>query len=80
MCGYPVDQHLSFWGSRTFCKVAGLTELVLVIIVTPGRRQSRTLLTIDELGSKIARNSVFYCHLSPVGRQKAIDNSVFNEF
>ena len=28
----------------------------------PGRRQSITLLTIDERGSKIARNSVFDCH------------------
>ena len=34
----------------------------------PGRRQSITLLTIDERGSKIARNSVFDCHLSPVNR------------
>ena len=28
----------------------------------------RRLLTIDERGSKIARNSVFDCHLSPVSR------------
>ena len=33
---------------------------------TPGRRQSKTLSTIDERGSKIDRNSVFDCHLSPV--------------
>ena len=33
--------------------------------VTPDRRQSKTLLIIDERGSKIARNSVFNCHLSP---------------
>ena len=32
-----------------------------------------TLLTIDEHGSKIARNNVFHCHLS---RQMAIKNSV----
>ena len=37
-------------------------------------RQSKTLLTIDEQGSKIVRNSVFDCHLSPVGRQLAIEN------
>ena len=49
-------------------------------ITTPGRRQSKTLLTIDERGSKIARNSVYDCHLSPVGRQMAIDNSVSNDF
>ena len=38
-------------------------------IITLDRRQSKTLLTIDELRSKIARNSVFNCHLSPVWRQ-----------
>ena len=37
------------------------------------------LLTIDERGSKIARNSVFDCHLSPVRRQMAIKNSVSND-
>ena len=36
--------------------------------LTPCRRQSKTLLTIDECGSKIARNSV--------GRQMTIKNSV----
>ena len=38
----------------------------MVCFNTPGRRQSKTLLTIDERGSKIDRNSVFDCHLSPV--------------
>ena len=33
---------------------------------TPGRRQSKTLSTIDERGSKIDRISVFDFHLSPV--------------
>ena len=47
---------------------------------TPGRWQSKTLLTIDERGSKIDRNSVYDCHLSPVGRQMAIENSVSNDF
>ena len=42
----------------------------------PGRRQSKTLSKIDECGSKIDRNSVFDCHLSPVGRQMAIENTV----
>ena len=36
------------------------------MFITPGRRQSKTLLTIDERGSKIAGNSVFDYHLSPV--------------
>ena len=39
---------------------------------TPDRQQSKTLLTIDERGSKVARNSVFDCQLLPVGRQIAI--------
>ena len=30
-------------------------------------------------GSKIAVNSVFYCHLSPVGRQMAIENTVSSD-
>ena len=47
---------------------------------TPDRRQSKTLLTIDERGSKTARNSVFDCHLSPGRRQMAIENSVSNDF
>ena len=48
--------------------------------ITSGRRQSKTLLTIDECGSKLARNCVFDCHLSPIGRQMAIENSVSNDF
>ena len=47
-----------------------------MILSTPDRRHSKTLLTIDERGSKIARNIVFDCHLSPVRRQMAIKNSV----
>ena len=42
--------------------------------------QSKMLLTIDERGSKITRNSVFDWHLSPVGRQMAIKNSVSNDY
>ena len=48
--------------------------------MTPDRRQLKTLLTIDERGSKIARNSVFDCHLSPVVQQMTIKNSVSNNF
>ena len=43
-------------------------------------RQSNALLTIDERGSKVARNSVLDCHSSPVGRQMTIENSVYNDF
>ena len=52
----------------------------VVAVITSGRRQSKTLLTTDERGSKIARNSVFDCLLSPIGRQMVIENSVPNEF
>ena len=50
-------------------------------IVTPGRRQSK-MLSIDECGSKIDRNRVFDCHLSPHWRQMAIENSdsIFDSF
>ena len=42
---------------------------------TPDRRQSKTILSIDERGSKIAK-TVFSMPLSPVGRQMTIENSV----
>ena len=48
--------------------------------LTPDKRQSKTLLPIDERGSKIATNSVFDCHLSPIGRQMTIKNSVSGDF
>ena len=43
---------------------------------TPERRQSKTLLTIDKRGSKIARNSIFDCYLSPV-RRKMVSKTLF---
>ena len=49
-------------------------------LITLDRRQSKILLTANERGSKIARNSVFDCHLSPVRRQMAIEISVSNYF
>ena len=47
--------------------------------LTLDMRQSKTLLTIDERASKIARNSAYDCHLSPVGRKMAIENSISND-
>ena len=44
---------------------------------TPGRGQSKTLFTIDKCGSKIVRNSVFDCHLSPVGQSKTLFLMIF---
>ena len=60
-----------------FCKIP-LEEIFLLNLHfdTPNRQQSKTLLTIDEYGSKSFRNSVFYCYLSPIRRQIAIKNSV----
>ena len=49
-------------------------------MTTPDRRQSKTLSTIDKRGSKIDRYSVFDCHLSPVGRRMAIENTVSIDF
>ena len=50
------------------------------VLNTPGKHQPKTLLTIKKLGIKIARNSAFDCHLSPVRRQMAIENSVSNNY
>ena len=51
-----------------------------VIRIKPNRWPSKTLLTIYERGSKMVRNSVYDCHLSPVGRKIAIEISVTNYF
>ena len=60
--------HLMFYG--TFF-IYGLYVL-LDVSTTTDRRQSKTPLTIDELGSKIARNSVFNCHLSSKWQPKTL--------
>ena len=45
-------------------------------ISTPDRRQSKTLLILDECGgSNIAINSVFNCHLSPFGQNAPREHS-----
>ena len=41
---------------------------------------NRNVNTIDERRSKIVRNRVFDCHLSPDRREMAIENTVSNEF
>ena len=64
----------------TFSGKRNIDRIRVNIKITPDRRQSKTLKTIDKRGWKIARNSVFYCHFSPVGRQMAIKNSVSNVF
>ena len=75
----PSDLDLLFfkedisWFSRVRVKIFGN-------IITPDRQQSKTLLTVDECRSKIAINSAFDWHLSPVGQQTANENSVSNDF
>ena len=49
-------------------------------MITPSRRQSKMLLTINEYGTKMARNSVFDCYLSSVSQQMAIENSLSIDF
>ena len=44
-----------------------------------GMLRSKSLSTIDECGSK-SLETVLDCHLSPVLRQMAIENSVSNDF
>ena len=71
---------------QTLLKCCSIRHFIWVFTVcqstcfTLDRRQSKMLSTIDKCGSKIARNSVFDFHLSPVGRQMAIKNSVSTNF
>ena len=51
-----------------------------VCIIKPGTRQAKMLLTIDKRGTKMARNSFFDCHLSPVWRLMAIEKLCFYNF
>ena len=46
--------------------------VLLDVSTTTDRRQSKTPLTIDELRSKIARNSVFNCHLASKWQPKTL--------
>ena len=76
------DKEITMITSSCVVQISLQSKIVYYFqsIITPDRRQSKTLLTIDEHGSKIAINSVLDCHLSPVGRQMAIENSVSNDF
>ena len=79
------------WSAVSDCGISWSYSLILYTYATkkldlgstPGRRQSKTLLTlltINQHRLKITRNSVFDCHLCPVGQQMAIENSVSNDF
>ena len=49
-----------------------------VSVITPDRRQSKKSILLTH--TKIARNRVFDCHLSPDWRQMAIENTVSSHF
>ena len=50
---------------------------VLLNLLNELGKRDKTLLTIDECGSKSAWNSVFDCHLSPIGRQMTTEKTLF---
>ena len=50
---------------------------ITVFILTRDRQQSKMLITIDECGSKIARNSVFDCHLGDKWQLKTLFLMIF---
>ena len=62
------------------CNLLSLLFSFILIrtIITSDKRQSKTLLNSTSADETSARNNVFDCHLSPVGRKMAIENSVFN--
>ena len=46
--------------------------------LTPDRRQPKTLFTIDERGSKTARNGVFVYRLSPTNDKRKLFLTIFD--
>ena len=49
-------------------------------IITPDRRQLKKVNAIDKGRSKIVKNRVFDCHLSPDWRQMATEHTVSSDF
>ena len=76
ICIYRLNKSVEILNSISYAH--GRTRLNTITHQLDCNRKMH--LTIDEYRSKIARNSVFDCHLSPVGRQMAIENSVSNDF
>ena len=66
--------------ARQFRGACGLKSSTSLLYIKTGYAAIENVLNSDERGSKIARNIVFNCHLSPVGRQMAIENSVSKVF
>ena len=59
---------------------ATLVDVISNVLYTHRIGGNRNDNTIDEFGSKKARNSVFDSHLSPDWRQMAIENIVSSDF
>ena len=57
-----------------------LVDVISNVLYTHRIGGSRNVNTIDEFGSKKARNSVIDSHLSPNWRQMAIENTVSSDF
>ena len=70
---YPLSPNVK----RVFdCRLSGVITIADVFSIG-GKRSARNK---RQRGSKIVRNSVFDCHLSPVGQQMAIENAVSSDF
>ena len=83
VCAHVTSSTPSHYSARLIHTNSGTfkpASYFSIAYTTPGRRQSKTLSTIDERGSKINRNSVFDFHLSPAWRQMAIENTVSIDF
>ena len=67
-CGYPKElsqtENFSF-----FFEYLNHTFRLTCMYNTLDKQQSKRLLTINERRSKMARNSVFDCHLLPLGNR-----------
>ena len=74
------DNCLTCISEEKCLRIYLMTNHLTEFYITPGRQQSKMLSTIKERGSKIDRNSVLDCYLSPVWRPMAIKNSVSNDF
>ena len=80
-CVMNYSQFVVYNQQLSITKVIGQQAMSCQVdLITSDMRQLKTILTIDKRGSKIARNSVFDCHLSPVRRQMAVKTLLYNYF
>ena len=55
-----------------------MKKLVIPLIPTPGRRQSKMLILSTNVDKRIVRNRVFDCHLSPNWQSKTLFLVIFD--